>query len=240
LGAVIVLLVLFRPQGSPPPTRDLIRRQQALLGPLSTRERITLLAVAVLLVGMLVQPLIHIESAWLAVAAIALALAGGLEPTRFRTSIDWGFLLLLGVLLGSGGVLHGAGVDQWIAAGLLPVAHALGHPVLLITGIAVFAMACNLVLSSIPARLLLSLAFVPAAAQLGLSAWVLGFTVFTATNIWVLPSQSHIYRIARSAATHDIFPGRDALVVGLAMSVVTLVSLAVSVPYGQAIGVLKP
>ncbi len=240
LGAVIVLLLLFRPEGSPTATRDLIRRQQAILGPLSARERTTLLAVAILLVGMLLQPLIHIDSSWLAVGAIAVALAGGLEPTRFRTSIDWGFLIFLGVLLGTGGVLHRAGVDHWIATGLLPVARALGSPVLLITSIALFAAAANLVLPSIPARLLLTLAFVPAAAQLGLSPWVLGFTVFTATSIWVLPSQSHIYRIARSAATHDIFPGRDALLVGLAMSAVTLVALAVSVPYWQAIGVLKP
>ena len=238
VGSAIVLLARFRPQGSATPSRELIRRQQAVLGPLSMRERATLGAVAVLLVGMLLQPLIHIDSAWLAVGAIALALAGGLEPTRFRTSIDWGFLILLGVLLGTGGVLHGAGVDTWIAAGLLPVARAFGQPVLLISGIAVFAMACHLVLPSIPARLLLTLALVPAAAQLGLSAWVVGFTIFTATNIWLLPSQSHIFRIARSAATHDIFPGRDALFVGLAMSAVTLVALAASVPYWQAIGVL--
>jgi len=240
LGAAVVLLVLFRPGVSGTRTRDLIRRQEAILGPLSARERITLLAVAILLVGMLLQPLIHVDSSWLAVGAITVALAGGLEASRFRSSVDWGFLILLGVLLGTGGVLHRVGVDQWIAAILLPVAHALGNPVLLILGIAVFAAACNLVLPSIPARLLLTLAFVPAASHLGLSPWVLGFTVFTSTNIWVLPSQSHIFRIARSAATHEIFPQRDALVVGLAMSAVTLVALAASVPYWQAIGVLHP
>jgi len=238
-GAVLVLRAFFRPEVSLTAARDLIRRQQAILGPLAGPERITLAAVAVLLVGMLLQPFIHVDSGWLAVGAIALALAGGLEPTRFRTAIDWGFLIFLGVLLGSGGVLHRAGVDQWIASGLLPVTHALGSPVLLITIVAVFAMAVHLVLPSIPARLLLTLALVPG-APLGLSPWVVGFTVFTATNIWVLPSQSHIYRIARSAATHDIFSQRDALRVGLAMSVVTLLALAVSVPYWQAIGILWP
>jgi anion transporter len=241
VGAAAVLLVVFRTELSPKVTAEVLRRQERVLGPLSRRERITIVAVAVLLVGLLVQPLVRIDIAWLAIGALAVVMAGGgLDREQFRGAVDWGFLTLFGVLLGTGGVLRSVGVDTWIAAALAPLARTVGDPGALVVLLGVFVIGCRLVLPWIPATLLLSLALVPAAPQVGLSPWVVGFTVLLAASTWLHPSQSDFYRLMRDATGEELFTDRQGLIAGAAMTGVAVVALAVSVPYWRAIGILAP
>ncbi len=181
IGGAVVLLALFRPDATPKATPQILRRQERALGSLSARERVTTAAIAVLLVGLLLQQFLHIDTAWLAIGALGIAMAGNaLDREGFRGAIDWGFLTFFGILLGAGGVLHQAGVDGWIADSRVPLARAVGDRGAFIVLLAVLVVACRLVLPWIPATLLLSLALVPAAARLGLSPWVVGFVVLVA------------------------------------------------------------
>ena len=92
----------------------------------------------------------------------------------------------------------------------------------------------------IPATLLLSLALVPAAPRLGVSPWVVGFVVLMAANTWRHPRQSDYYRIARGLTRGEMFTERHGLVIGLGLTVSTLIGLALSVPYWQALGLFPP
>ncbi len=240
-GAAGVLLVLFRPEVAPKATGEMLRRQQQALGTLSPAERGAILAGGVLLVGLLLQPVFQLDAAWVAIGALAAAVGGGaLNPDRFRGSIDWGFLTFFGVMLGTGGVLHSVGVDAWIADSLVPLARSVGHPAALVLLLSLFVFACRLVVPWIPATLLLSLALVPAAPRLGLSPWVVGFVVLVSANTWLHPSQSDFYRVMRDATEGELFTERQGLLAGAAMTAVTLLALAVSIPYWGAIGILTP
>jgi di/tricarboxylate transporter len=240
-GAAVILLVLFR-AGLPPTTSAMVvRHQQRALGPLSRPERVTLVAVAVLLGGLLVQPLLRVDAAWLAIGALAITIAGGsLDREHFRAAIDWGFLTLFGVLLGTEQVLRSVDVDQWVGDGLMPVAQAIGSPDALVILLGLVVYACRLILPWIPATLLLSLVLVPVAPRLGLSPWVVGFVVLTTANTWLLPNQSDMYRLSRSITEGEMFTDRDGVLLGVAMSLVTLAAIAASLPYWRAIGVLTP
>lgn len=241
LGALATLLVLFRAEVAPKTSAAVLQRQERVLGPLSRHERVTIAALAVLLVGLLAQPLVRVDPAWLAIGALAMAMIGGsLDRERFRGAIDWGFLTLFGVLLGTGRVLQSVGVDRWIADGLIPLAQAVGSPGALAVLLGLFVYACRLVLPWVPATLLLSLTLVPAAPRLGLSPWVVGFVVLVTANTWLLPGQSDVYRLTRDASEGEMFTDGHGIILGAAMSLVTLVAVAVSVPYWQAIGVLTP
>jgi divalent anion:Na+ symporter, DASS family len=241
VGAAVTLLVLFRAEVAPKTSATVLRLQERLLGPLSRHERVTLAALALLLVGLLVQPLLHIDAAWLAVGALAIAMAGGsLDREGFRGAIDWGFLTLFGVLLGAGQVLHSVEVDRWIGDSLIPLAQEIGSPSALVILLGLVVYACRLVLPWIPATLLLSLVLVPVAPRLGLSPWVVGFVVLTTANTWLLPNQSDMYRLTRSMTEGEMFTDRHGVRLGVAMSLITLAALAASVPYWQAIGVLTP
>jgi di/tricarboxylate transporter len=238
-GSLLGLRLLFPPEISPKVTADVLGRQHRVLAALSTRERVAAAAAVVLLGGLLAQPVLHVDTPWLALAALAVAMMGsGLDRARFRSSIDWGFLVLFGVLLGTDGVLRRVGVDQWVARLLVPVidlVHVPGVPILML---ALVAMLCRLVLQRQPATLLLSLALIPAAAQLGLRPWIVGFVILVAANTWVHPYQSDWYRMLREMTAGEAFTGRHGVIIGGMLTVLTLLALAASIPYWRLLGLL--
>src|SRR2546423_1335553 len=157
VGALVVLFVVLRPETRARVEAETIRRQTRILGPISADERLAMIGLAVLVVGLLVQPLVAIDASWLALAALVIVTAGVLDRERFRSSIDWGFLAFLGLLLGSGAVLQARGVANWVASLLLDATSALHSPGLLVIAFAVLVVLSRVVLPSRPAMVLLSL-----------------------------------------------------------------------------------
>ncbi len=241
VGVAAVLLWAFRAEVRTTAAPEVLRRQQRVLGPVGQTEWVTIGAVAVLLGGLLIQPILRVETAWLAIGALAVALAGGgLDREGFRRSIDWGFLVLFGVLLGTGGVLHSAGVDGWVAQRLIPLARAVGSAGGVVIVLALAVIAVRLVLPRQPATLLLSLAVVPVAPRLGLSPWVAGFVVLLMANTWLHPSQHDWYRLTKEATGGEMFTDRHGVILGVAATVVTLAAIAASILYWRVTGLLTP
>ena len=240
-GSAALLLAAFRPREAPRVTAEGLERQRRILGPLTPPERVTIAALAVLLIGLLVAPVARIDSAWLAALALVVVLVGGVLPRdAFRSSIEWGFLVLFGILLGAGGVLGAAGVDRWIGDELIPLARLAGGPGHLVLVLAAVVVLARLVLPWIPATLLLSLALVPAAPRLGLSPWMAGFVVLVTANAWLHPRQSDYCRLVREATQGELFTERQAFAAGAALTALTLLALALSLPYWRFLGILTP
>ena len=238
IGATIALLTLFRPERAAARLQDATRRQQRILGPIARGEQIALLAAAILLAGLIAQPIFNLEPAWLALLALVIVTAGALDRERFRTGIDWGFLILFGALLGSGNVMQATHVDRWIAAGLVERTAGLGDPGLVLIAISAATMLVRFVLPSRPTMLLLALAVVPAAPQLGISPWLAGVTVLLSANIWIFPYQGLEYLIAREATGGQAFDDRQGTRIGAALTVVRFAAIAASVPVWRAMGLL--
>lgn len=238
-GGLLALRVLFRVERSQPLSRDALQRQLRVMGGLSRPERTTALAALVLVVGLLFQPLIRIEAAWLATATLVVVVTGVLGRDGFRSAVDWPFLLFLGVLLGSARVLQQAGLDRWLGATLAPLASAAGHPGVIVVGLAVAVFLMRFVLPSRPAMLLMSLVAMPAAPALGISPWVAGVTVLLAANTWVFPYQGLEYLLLRDATRGESFTDAQGMRMGIALAAVRLVSIAAAVPYWMAIGLIS-
>jgi len=215
-----------------------LRRQTRILGPLTRHERLAIAALAVLIVGLVVQPVLSVDGAWLALVALVIITVGPLDRERFRSSIDWGFLVFLGVLLGSGAVLQAGGVDTWLARMLIDATSGIRSPALLVIVIALVVMASRIVLPSRPAMVLLSLALVPAAPALGISPWVVGFVVLVAANVWVLPYQGLEYLIARDATGGEAFDDRQGTRVGAALTAVRFAAIVIALPFWAYMGLI--
>ena len=240
-GIVAVIVLLFRPSRGAGMAMETLRHQEKVLGPLSRHEAITVAGLAVLFAGLLLQPVLRVDSAWLALSALVFAVAGGaLDRESFRSSIEWGYLVFFGVLLGAGGVLRGAGVDRWIGDALAPMARSVGNPGNLVVVLSLGVVAARMVLPQIPAMYLLSLALVPAAPRFGLSPWVVGFVVQFAAYTWVHPRQSDYYRLTRGMTRGEMFTERHGIIVGSGLTIVTLAVIAVSVWYWRLMGLLGP
>jgi DASS family divalent anion:Na+ symporter len=238
VGALIVLFLVLRPEASAKVAAETVRRQTRILGPITREEQFALTGLAVLVIGLIAQPIIAIDAAWLGLAALVIVTGGVLDRERFRTSLDWGFLIFLGVLLGSGAVLQAGGVDKWVASVLLDATSAVHSPGLLVVVFAALVMLSRVILPSRPAMVLLSLALVPAAPALGISPWVLGFVVLVSANVWVLPYQGLEYLIARDATNGEAFDDRQGTRVGAALTITRLVAIAAAVPVWQAMGLV--
>lgn len=240
-GAFVALLAFVRTERPPKITAEALQRQRRALGPLSPREIVTIAALALLFAGLLFQPVIRIDTAWLTTTALVIILAGGvIDRASFRGSIEWGFLVLFGVLVGSGDVFHRAGIDRWIAEGLIPLARAVGNPGVFVVVLGAIVAASRLVLPRVPSNFLLALALVPAAPQLGLAPWLVGFVVLTVGNTWVLPNLSDFYALTRDITKREMFTDREGVIAGVMLTLLTLLAIAVSVPYWRAIGLLNP
>jgi DASS family divalent anion:Na+ symporter len=192
----------------------------------------------VLVLGLLAQPILAIDAAWLGLAALVIVTGGVIDRERFRSSLDWGFLIFLGVLLGSGAVLQVGGVDTWVASLLLEATSTVHSPGLLVVVFAALVMLSRVILPSRPAMVLLSLALVPAAPALGISPWVMGFVVLVSANIWVLPYQGLEYLIARDATNGEAFDDRQGTQVGAALTAVRLLAITAAVPVWEAMGLI--
>jgi di/tricarboxylate transporter len=240
-GTIAVLVLCFRPGRAAGMAMETLRHQKHVLGPLSRHEAITIAGLAVLFAGLLLQPFLRVDSAWLSLAALVFVVAGGaLDRESFRGSVEWGYLVFFGVLLGAGGVLRGAGVDRWIGDALAPFARSVANPDVLVMLLSLGVVAARVVLPQIPAMYLLSLALVPAAPRFGLSPWVVGFVVQFAAYTWVHPRQSDYYRLTRGMTRGEMFTERHGIIVGIGLTIVMLAVIAVSVWYWRLIGLLTP
>jgi di/tricarboxylate transporter len=235
-GSAIVVLALYAKPGSR--ASSIVRlSQERSLGRMSRHEVVSLLALGVFVVGLFLQQLVRLDIGVIGLTALIVAIGGGaLDRQTFRSGIDWATLVLFGVLLGAGGVLRSGGVDRWIADLIVPITRSLGQPALVILLLALFGVAVRLVLPMVPAGFLLLITFVPAASQLGLSGWVVGFICSVVAFTWVLPRQYEVLRMVREITDGEMFSDRQAVLVGVTITGLALVAILVSVPYWHAIG----
>jgi len=240
LGSLALILGLFRPERPMRALRDVVQLQAATLGPLSQRELVTLAAIVLLAVGLAAQPVLQIDGAWLALGSLALLFVGGaLDRDGYRRGIDWGYLTFFGVLLGAGDVLHQSGVDTWLAVVLTPAAQSIGNPAVLLIVLSLLVVASRLVLPSIPARFLLALTVVPIAAPLGIAPWLAGFVVFMMSEPWLVANQSTSLQMMRGETEGQVFTERQGVLLGVVLTVSTIVAIALSIPFWAAIGLIN-
>jgi di/tricarboxylate transporter len=165
-------------------------------------------------------------------------ISGALDQGTFRSGVNWGFLLYLGVLIGLGDVFVHLGLDTWLAsrlAGLL--APLAGSPLLFTMGLALVSFALSFVVRWQAAGVLLTLVLGPVALALGISPWVVGLIALVATNTWFLPYQSTIY-LALYYGMNETFEHGQVRPVAWAYAVAVLVGIAVSLPLWHALGLV--
>jgi len=86
--------------------------------------------------------------------------------------------------------------------------------------------------------LLLGLALVPTAPVVGVHPWIIIITLLASFSPWFFPTQSVAYSVAYEAAEGRLFTHRQARLACLGYTAVTLVGLAISVPYWRLLGLV--
>lgn len=164
----------------------LLRYQRRLLGPMQAEEIVTLVSFAVFIIGILLVPMHQIALAWIAVfCLLTLLLFHVMTPERFRTHIDWSFLMMMTIGLGLADALTYLNIDGHLRAFYLRLTAdiPLGPEAFLATTLVIALVAARL-LPSVPAIVLVASMLIPLADLHGCHPFAVGFTILVANEMW--------------------------------------------------------
>ena len=240
VGALAIILLACRPTDDRPIGSDVIQRLRRERGPLSPHAHVAAGAAGALLAGLVAAPYYNIDGAWLAcLGAMALVTTGVLTREQFRSSIDWPFLIFLGVILSLPAMVHHIGADAQVAEALLPALTLThGSPVWTLVLLFAIVTAARFVLSEWVAVPLFTATVVPLAPTVGLHPWVAMFVVLSAANLWSLPYQFASYLAFWSGSGGHLFAHAQVRAFSVAYVLLSLCGLLVSIPLWRLLGLL--
>jgi DASS family divalent anion:Na+ symporter len=210
------------------------------IGPISTKEWITLTVLILTVAGWLTAPLHGIDEAWIALGALLVfLLLRVLDGEAFKKKLDWGLILFFGVLNSLTAVAHHLRVDEslrTLSESFLNgfVGSALGF--LLVVFVMVSFM--RFFLRKAPAAALSAVTLLPFSQSVGVHPGVLIIAAIMIGECFLLSYQDGPYQIAYGSANGTAFSPAQARKVLAAKYVATLVALVVSVPYWQFLGLI--
>jgi di/tricarboxylate transporter len=240
VGTLGIILLTFRPTPDRPLGHDVLQRHRRKLPPLAPRAHVAGGAAAVVLVGLVVGPHLGIDGAWFAcLGAMTLTATGVLTREDVRLTIDWPFLILLGVILGMPSMIHHIGVDTRLVEALPPVvALAQGSAAWTLTLLFALVTAVRFLLSEWVAVPLLTATLVPLAPTLALHPWIVAFVVLSAANLWSVPYQFASYLAFASASDGHLFRHDQVRAFSVAYVLLSLGGLLASIPVWRLLGLL--
>jgi di/tricarboxylate transporter len=241
LGTLGIILLTCRPAHDRPIDRDVIRRLQRECGPLTPPGRVAGAAAVTVLAGVAVGPCLGIDGAWFAcLGAAALAATGVLTREQFRVTIDWPFLIFLGVILSMPAMIRHTGIDARLAGALPPLVEgAHDSPLPTLALLFTLVTASRFVLSEWVAVPLLTTALLPLAPVIGFHPWVIAFVVLSAANLWSFPYQFASYLAFWSASDGYLFAHAQVRAFSAAYLLLTLCALLASIPFWRLLGLIS-
>jgi DASS family divalent anion:Na+ symporter len=239
VGALGLLFLLLRPAAVAAPPRERIGLQAALLGPPSTREKLMALILGLTVAGWIGAPWLHLDLASVALLGLLAAAAVGSFDGPALQALDWSMLLFFGAVLGLGRLAAALGLDA--QAGVL-IQRVLGDrrpgPLGMVLGVALVSYLVRLLLEQDLTVLLVSLTLIPVAIAAGVEPWAVTIALLATSVVWFLPFQTSAYMVARSASEDRLFSHEQARRFALAYAGLTLLGLALAVPYWRLLGLL--
>ena len=119
-----LFLLLFKQTGPLTIDRDALRAEQKALGPMSRREKITLMWILIALVLWATDFIHHIDPAWVAllvVVGLSLPKVGDVLDAKDITSgVNWPIVFFVVGALAIGTVGKATGMSDWLASVILP------------------------------------------------------------------------------------------------------------------------
>jgi di/tricarboxylate transporter len=243
VGLWLAIHLLFRlsPGAGLRVSRERFEAQLEILGAFTRREAFGLGVLLLAVTGWITRPLHGVGEAWVALAALLLFLLGGvLDRSSLRTNVDLGFMVFLGVVSSLSGVAGAVKADRWLMSLVAPILDlAAVHPVSLLLAVALVTIAVRFVLNKFAATILLTLALAPLGQQLGVHPGVILLVILLSLDVWFFPYQLDVYQIAYFGTGEQGFSHAQGRRFMVAKLFVSLVAVVVSVPWWQAMGLIR-
>lgn len=240
LSLLVAVQILFTPEreNHGKVTSGTLETQLEILGPLTKAEWLSLAVLGFAVAGWIAKPLHGIGETWVALAAFLVFLfARVLDKTGLKNSIDWGLLLLVGVLLSLAALIPSLNLDRWLMHNISPALSLFSfHPLPFLWVVALSIYISCFFLRRTAVVILSMLTLLSSAQEIGIHPGVFLLAVLMAVDSWYLPYQSDAYQIAYYSTEEKGFSHSQARKIMVAKCLVSFLAIAVSVPYWQMLG----
>ncbi len=246
-GAVLLMLYLlglwlfFINPAKPSISREVVKRQLTILGPMNGAEWAGTAGLVTLLLSFFTAPFHQIPLPWIALCILVILLMFDfLGKKDFRRQIDWSFLVFLGSLIGFIAAMKHVGVDQWITGRLDWLAYVMEsnfHAFIILLAITLFLTRLALPINA--TVVLFAALLIPIAENVGVNPWLVGFLILLFSESYIWPYQASYYALF-TAMTGERQPGQSDRT-ALFFTVVALLKVAaifLSIPYWHDLGLL--
>jgi di/tricarboxylate transporter len=237
VGALVLLAVMFRTDQVARATRERVDLQFAVLGRPSRAEVGIIVVLCSTVAGWIVAPLIGLDLVTVALLGLLAAVAVGSFDARAFQALDWDFVVFIGVVLSIGKLAVSLGVDRVVANGIGGL-FATWKPgaVVFVLAVAVISIVIRLAVDQDLTVLLGCLTLIPVAGSVGVDPWLVVIALLATSVAWFLPSQTPSYLVAQAASEGRLFTHASANRFAVAWTLLTLLGLALCVPYWRLLG----
>ena len=235
------IILFYRPEEKIKLNPALIDAQLKTLGSMTKHEKISLLTVAVSLLGFLTQPWHGINGAWVAMLGFLILFGTSvLDEKAVRADIDWNFLISFGALVGFGSVISSSGLTNLMAKEAGPyLGYFVNNNLLFLLCISIAVHILRFALPLPPAQLISMISILPMIGGFNINPFVIGLIVLISSNLWVLPYQDSMYMNIVSATEGRMFHYRQVTKLAFLHIIIVLVAIALTVPYWKSLGLIK-
>jgi anion transporter len=239
---ILVLYRVMKPAEELDIDRDVFKAEFKALGPISFREKVTL-AILLATFLLLVTGRMHgIPDVTVCLGAfVLLAAFGVIKGKDIGTAISWDFVLFMGTIMGLGMLLQETGVAIFLSQSFSPVIGILaGNHWLLTYALLIFFFVLRFVdVAQLYATIPFLVPFLPMlAADFGIHPLVIFFLFIMAGNCFFTAYQQPFVIIGESIAGKASWTPAQLRQAGIIYLLVCLVTLAISLLYWKAVGLV--
>ncbi|MCA1994450.1 MAG: anion permease, partial [Coleofasciculus sp. S288] len=236
---LIVTSLLFGESEVPKISREQVKAQLRVIGPMSYLEWLALGSVFVFLVGSLTSSLHKIELPWIGLGVFFVFLAlEVMGKEKFRTEIDWSYLVLLGCLIGIAHTMSYIGLDTWLGDKLGWMTYFMKNDfylfILILFGI---VLVVRFVFPNKTTIAILATILIPLTESSGVHPWLIGIMILNFSDLWLLPYQSSYYILLKEM-NPNLFNERLMLLTTVLATGIRLLAVYASLPYWKYLGLL--
>ncbi len=239
VGSLVLLRAMLRPEPIPRLPLQRLGLQIAVLGPVAPREMGTIAILVLTVSGWVAAPWLGLDLATIALLGLLASVALGTFDRLALQSLDWSFLVFFGAVLTVGRLGVTVGLDR-VAAAIVDrvLGAAQPGPLLFVLAVAGVSLLIRLVLDQDLTVVLVGVTLLPVAPRIGVDPWIVVIALLAMSVAWFLPAQTLSYLVAQSASEGRLFSHAQAQRFAFAYTALTLLGLALCVPYWRLLGLL--
>lgn len=240
-GYFLVHLLMFRNLDKLNFSKDLVKAQSQILGPISAHEWSSILSIAICFLGMATTNYHQITPEIISLLVLGSLLAFNfLRSQQFQNKIPWQDLMFLAGLSGLSNTAQELGLlsiighhFQWVADYI-----DLHFSMFVLMLQAVIIMTRTFVPSGSTVIVFCSV-LIPLTQANGTNPWVIAFLILMLSEIWFLPAQKGEYNVFRDLTKDTPHDETKLLLTNMLLNFVKVGSIFASIPYWRSLGLIS-